>query len=92
MEKRNLSKATYKLGLFILKIIPMIMSIFFLLGMILSYHNIDCRAINYISGVSIIPIIFIYIISYMLQFCEYHRVFFTLYCHCKYNFNYRCVY
>ena len=42
---------------------------------ILSYFNIEVTIINYVGGVSILPLIFLYLSSYVFKFCVYHRVF-----------------
>ena len=42
---------------------------------ILSYLDIDVVILNYIGGVSILPLIFLYLSSYVFKFCEYHRMF-----------------
>lgn len=31
--------------------------------------------LSYIGGISVIPLIFLYLASYMFRFCEYHRMF-----------------
>ena len=42
---------------------------------ILSYLDIEVVILNYIGGVSILPLIFLYLSSYVFKFCEYHRMF-----------------
>jgi hypothetical protein len=42
---------------------------------ILSYFNIDVTILSYIGGVSFLPLIFLYLSSYVFKFCEYHRMF-----------------
>ena len=53
----------------------MLLAFITLLNSILSYFNIDLVILSYIGGVSLIPILFIYITSYTFKFCEYHRMF-----------------
>lgn len=65
----------YKLVVVILKILPMVLALISLLNSILSYFNIDLVIFSYIGGVSLIPMIFIYLASYAFKFCEYHRMF-----------------
>ena len=31
--------------------------------------------LSYIGGISVIPLVFLYLASYMFRFCEYHRMF-----------------
>ena len=52
----------YKIELYLLKIIPMLLAGIHLTNTVLSYYGIDI-------------IIFLYISSYVFKFCEYHRMF-----------------
>jgi len=70
-SRRNLHKAT----IVILKIIPMVLALTTLLNQTLSYFYIDIAAFGFIGGISLIPMIFLYIASYCFQFCSYHRMF-----------------
>lgn len=69
------SKRLYKIQLYLLKVIPMVMAFCYLLNSIFSYYNIDLEILSYISSCSILMIIFLYISSYVFRFCEYHRMF-----------------
>lgn len=69
------SKTLYKLFLYSLKIIPMVMAGLFLLNTVLSYFDIDYSIISYLAGIGFIPWVFILLASYTLRFCEYHRMF-----------------
>lgn len=71
----NLNKALYKIQLYLLKVIPMVMAFICLLNTTLSYFDIDLPVLSYISSNSILTIIFFYISSYVFKFCEYHRMF-----------------
>lgn len=71
LRRKNL----YKIELGLLKIIPMLLAFMHLSNSILSYFNIDCTIFSYIGGVSLLPLIFLYLSSYVFQFCEYHRIF-----------------
>ncbi len=70
-----MDKLLYKITVIVLKILPMLLAFITLLNSILSYFNIDLVILNYIGGVSLIPMLFIYIASYTFKFCEYHRMF-----------------
>lgn len=65
----------YKLVVFTLKVIPMLMAFIALCDTILSYFYIDVPALSYIGGCSFLTLVFIYIASYAFRFCEYHRIF-----------------
>lgn len=75
VEEKLRSKTLYKIELLLLKIIPMLMSVCSLCNSILSYLDIEVVILNYIGGVSILPLIFLYLSSYVFKFCEYHRMF-----------------
>lgn len=68
-------KALYKVFLYILKTIPMLMAFCDILNTVLYLLGIDAWWLSYIGGVSIMTIVFLYISSYVFQFCEYHRMF-----------------
>lgn len=71
--KRN--KTLYKIELGLLKILPMLIALIYFINSLLSQIGIDLPILSYIGGMSIIPIIFIYISSYVFKFCSYHRMF-----------------
>lgn len=75
VEERLRSKRLYKLELGLLKIIPMLLALVVFLNTTLSYIGIDLVILSYIGGVSLLPLIFLYLSSYVFQFCEYHRMF-----------------
>ena len=70
-----MDKLLYKITVIVLKILPMLLAFITLLNSILSYFNIDLVILSYIGGVSLIPMLFIYVASYTFKFCEYHRMF-----------------
>lgn len=73
--EESLNKALYKIQLYLLKVIPMVMAFICLLNTTLSYFDIDLPVLSYISSNSILTVIFFYISSYVFKFCEYHRMF-----------------
>ena len=71
----NLNKELYKIQLYLLKVIPMVMAFICLLNSTLSYFDIDLPILSYIAGNSILTIVYFYITSYVFKFCSYHRIF-----------------
>lgn len=65
-----MDKLLYKTTVIVLKILTMLLAFITLLDSILSYFNIDLVILSYIGGVSLIPMLFIYIVSYTFKFCE----------------------
>lgn len=70
-----LERDKYKLFLLVIKVIPMLMAFIFFLNTFLSYFSIEIKAFNYIANIGFLPIIVFYALSYLLHFCEYHRIF-----------------
>ena len=75
VEARLKSKYLYKYELLLLKVIPMIMAGMYLINTILSYFNIDLIIFSIIGGISLLPLLFLYLSSYVFRFCGYHRMF-----------------
>lgn len=74
-ERKVITKHLYKVELIILKFIPMLLALLYFLNTVLPYFNIDVRILNYLGGLSLIPLIFLYVSSYVFKFCFYHRIF-----------------
>ena len=53
----------------------MLLALVNFINIILSFNGIDIPFLSYIGGISFIPLIFLYISSYVFKFCEYHRMF-----------------
>lgn len=75
VEEKLKSKLLYKIQLYLLKVLPMLIALAYLLNTILSLNGIDIPALSYIAGMSIMPLIFMYTSSYVFRFCGYHRMF-----------------
>ena len=65
----------YKIELYLLKIMPMLLALVNFINIVLSFNSIDIPLLSYIGGISFIPLVFLYISSYVFKFCEYHRIF-----------------
>lgn len=59
----------------LLKVIPMLLAILAIINMLFDFFGIDSSIISMIGGVSILPLIFLYLASIVFQFCAYHRMF-----------------
>lgn len=71
----NLDKYLYKIELYVLKIIPMLLALCSFLNTILFYFGINLPILTYIGGVSFLTLGFLYLSSYVFKFCGYHRMF-----------------
>lgn len=72
---KALNKYLYKIELYVLKIIPMLLALCSFLNTTLFYFGINLTILTYIGGVSFLTLGFLYISSYAFQFCSYHRIF-----------------
>lgn len=73
-EARLKSKNLYKVELYLLKIMPMVIALAYLVNTVSSYFGVDIPILASIAGMSLIPLIFMYISSYVFKFYEYHRM------------------
>lgn len=53
----------------------MLIAAIYLINTILSYYSIIVPALSHIGGLSFIPLVFMYVSSYVFKFCSYHRMF-----------------
>lgn len=77
----NKTKDLYKVDLFLLKLLPVIMAISHLIAMygcnIQANEGIvlTIQIVSHYLGLVLAPLLFIYISSRVFQFCNYHRMF-----------------
>ncbi len=64
-----------KLFVLLTKVTPMIIAFVHLVNIILSYHYCNDIPLNYLGGISILSIAYLYIASYTFKLCHYHRMF-----------------
>lgn len=69
------SKILYKTLLILLKYIPIIIALFYVLNTITALVGIDMPVLSHIAGMSLFTWIFMYIAAWVFQFCIYHRMF-----------------
>lgn len=75
VEANLRSKHLYKIELYLLKVMPMLIAAIYLINTVLSYYDIIAPVLSYIGSLSFIPLVFMYISSYVFRFCSYHRMF-----------------
>lgn len=77
----QLNKELYKVDLFLLKLLPVIMVISHIIAsygaifQVVSGAAIIIQIVSHYLGLVIAPIAFMYISSHVFQFCNYHRMF-----------------
>jgi len=69
-----MNKTLYKLELLMIKGLPLMIALCYLINNILSYFGIDFILLSAIGGLSLLPIIFILVSSFLFKFCVYHRI------------------
>lgn len=75
-EEKLIGKALYKISLYLLEKIPMVIAVLYLADTILGYiTSRDFIIISILGGMSILPLIFFYVTSITFGFCKWHRMF-----------------
>lgn len=70
--EEKLKSSLYKIEIVIIKALPFLLVVLYLITTILDYFGINSTIINYIAMAGLY--IFLYITSYVFKFCEYHRI------------------
>ena len=71
MEGKLINLFLAKIELYLLKIIPMLIAACCLTNTTFSYFGIELEILSYISGMSILPIIYFYVASYRCKLKVY---------------------
>lgn len=53
----------------------MLLTLCAVLNMLFDFFGIDSGFLSLLGGVSLLPLLFLYLASYVFQFCAYHRMF-----------------
>lgn len=73
--EEKLSKKLVKNFVLATKVLPMtIAAIYFLNSTISFFHGNDIP-LNYLGGMSLLPILYLYLASYVFKLCEYYRMY-----------------
>ena len=75
MAEKYLNINLYRVFLLVTKIIPMLLAGIHAINSIGSYFKIEIKLLNYIGGISLLPIIYLYVASYTFKLCSYYRMF-----------------
>ena len=59
----------------VLKIIPMLLALCDVLNMVTDYFGIELSIFSILGGVSVLPLLFFYLVSFVFRYCVYHRMF-----------------
>ena len=69
------NRRLYKLMIGALKILPMLLAVCTIINTGFDFFGIKSELMSFLAGVSLFPILFLYISSFVFQFCIYHRMF-----------------
>lgn len=69
-----LKRSLYKIDLSIIKVIPFMIALCQIINISLSYIGIEVTYITYIAGIGLLPLLFIWVSSFVFRFCIYHRI------------------
>lgn len=70
-----IDKRWYKVTLEFLKVIPMLLALCDLANTIVGLLGLKLEIVSFIGGISILTLLFLYLVSYVFKFCIYHRMF-----------------
>lgn len=73
-KSKRTNRKLYLVELCLLKWLPYLIALVYFTNTLFSLFSIDLPILSYIAGMSLISIAFMYISSYVFQFCVYHRL------------------
>lgn len=74
-QKQEINKKLYRWLLLATKLLPMLLAFFHLLNVIFAYFGLNELALNYIAGISLLPLAYLYLASYTFQYCKTYRYY-----------------
>lgn len=74
MEEK-LNKKMVKNFILATKVLPMIIAAIYFLNSTISFFYGNDIPLNYIGGISLLPILYLYFASYTFKLCEYYRMY-----------------
>lgn len=73
-NSKLLNRNLFFIEIKLLKILPSLIALIYFINILLNLIGISLNSLSYIAGMSFIPLLFMYVSSYVFQFCEYHRL------------------
>lgn len=74
MQKAENLKRNHKLFILLIKYIPYIIALLHGVNTLFSFFEIELVFISYLSGIGLIPLVLIWLISLIFDYCLYHRL------------------
>ena len=75
MVEKSVNKKKMKVFVLVSKVLPVILAFCHLLNCIFGYIGWNNVILGYISGISILTVGYLYLISYLIKLCGYYRMF-----------------
>lgn len=75
MVAKSINKNQIKLFVLVSKVLPMVLALCHLLNCIFGYFSLNNIILGYISGISILTVSYLYLVSYLINLCGYYRMF-----------------
>lgn len=75
MVVKSVNKNQTKLFVLVSKVLPMVLAFCHLLNCIFGYFGWNNIILGYISGISILTVGYLYLVSYLIKLCGYYRMF-----------------
>ena len=75
MVAKSVNKNQMKLFVLVSKVLPMVLALCHLLNCMFGYFGWNNIILGYISGISILTVSYLYLISYLIKLCGYYRMF-----------------
>ena len=75
MVEKSVNKKKMKVFVLVSKILPMVLALCHLLNCIFGYFGWNNVILGYISGISILTVGYLYLVSYLIKLCGYYRMF-----------------
>ena len=64
-----------KLFVLVSKVLPMVLALCHLTNCAFGYFGLNNVILGYISGISILTVSYLYLVSYLIKLCGYYRMF-----------------
>lgn len=74
MEEKQIIRKLYKLELYCIKLIPYLIALCYVGNTISSYLYKELPIFSFVGSLSLLPMIFLFISSFVFKFCIYHRL------------------
>lgn len=73
--EEKLSKKLVKNFVLATKVLPMIIAAIYFLNSTISFFHGNDIPLNYLGGMSLLPILYLYLASYVFKLCKYYRMY-----------------